>query len=75
MTLSLKLKYNDNIMFHNEADRASTIEELNQSAGLKYLLSKEIEYLKRELARELIKDAKIIIDKDYDGGYILRIEA
>ena len=67
----MKLKYENHEVFYKEAGRSISTEKINQSAGLKYLISREIEYLKNELAQELVKDAKLSISKDYDGDYIL----
>ncbi len=75
MRMSMKLKYDNHEAFYREAGRSVSTEEINESAGLRYLLSKEIEYLKNELAQELVKDAELSISKDYDGDYILELDS
>ncbi len=66
MTHCMKIP-KQNTAFHSEAYRAKSIEEINESAGLKYLLSKEIDRA-YEIAMYRYKETlELSIVEDYEG--------
>ena len=73
MNYSVKIDSKYNEMFYREASRAKSIDEINGSAGMKLLASREIELAKRALAEEYIKSADVIIQKDSLGYYAVAI--
>ena len=73
MNYSVKIDSNDNEMFYREASRAKSIDEINESAGMKLLASREIEFAKRALAEEYMKSADVLIQKDSLGYYVVVI--
>jgi len=62
-----------NEQFYREAYRARSLEELNESAGIKILLRDEIEDLYRYACEEFKQTLEIGIREDYDG-FILTLE-
>ena len=73
MRVNMKITHYNNEVFYREAGRSVSTKELNESAGIKYLLSNEIEHLRNCLFSELMESSKLEITKDYDGDYILSL--
>ena len=57
----------ENDAFYREAYRAKDIEEINESAGLKHLLNKEMIHLKNYAIVEIMKNLEFRIEESYDG--------
>ncbi len=75
MKHSFKIPYRSNEEFYREAGRAKNMLEINESAGLKYLLHNEIRMLKDYVYEKLTYDLKFTIEKDIYGEYVLTTEA
>ena len=69
----IRLDSQRNEDFIREARRALTIEEINESAGMKYLIAREIEACKNNIAETLKDRITIKIVKEM-GDYIIQAE-
>ena len=71
MKMSVKIDPKFNELFYREASRANGLDEINNSAGMKILISRDIEYVKEAIAREYIKNLEVVIEQDNLGYYVV----
>ncbi len=65
---------NMNPMFYSEAYRASTIEEINESAGLKYLIGQELTEFEYHVKTMLMSQLSIEIIELGRGEFALSLK-
>lgn len=70
MKLNIKIDFG-NESFYREANRATSLEQINESEGMKILARREIEYAKRHLAEKLIENMSVSFEKDTLGIYVV----
>ena len=60
--------------FYREAHRAKNIKEINESAGLKYLLSVEIERIREYAYQSIMNSLELVIEEGVAGEFILTLK-